>query len=225
MLLVSANIGRLRRELLSGRELETAIVRQPVEGPVVVGPLGLEGDEVADRENHGGPDQALYLYTAEDYAWWSAQLGHDLAPGTFGENLTVAGFESAALAVGDRLRIGDALLEVTAPRIPCATFAARMGDPQWVKCFARADRPGRLSTRALRGDGLSPRRGHARARRGSHRAPARARTPFLRPLRSGGRSRARPPCFRGRSRTGRSRRAARSSVSLSATRTGAPAGC
>jgi MOSC domain-containing protein YiiM len=142
MRVVSVNVGRPRRELLSGRELETAIVRNPVAGSVTVGPLGLEGDEVADKENHGGPDQALYLYTAEDYAWWSGELGRDLEPGTFGENLTVAGFESASLAIGDRLRIGEVELEVTSPRIPCATFAARMGDPQWVKRFAGADRPG-----------------------------------------------------------------------------------
>jgi MOSC domain-containing protein YiiM len=155
MRLVSVNVGRPRLELLAGRELETAIVRRPVEGSIAVGPLGLEGDDVADKANHGGPDQALYLYTAEDYAWWSAQLGRELQPGTFGENLTVAGFESASLAVGDRLRIGDVLLEVTAPRIPCSTFAARMGDPQWVKSFARADRPGAY-LRVLESGTISP---------------------------------------------------------------------
>jgi MOSC domain-containing protein YiiM len=140
--LVSVNVGRPGRELLSGRELETAILKNQVEGPVAVGPLGIAGDEVADRENHGGPDQAVYLYTVEDYAWWAKELGRRLDPGTFGENLTVSGLESAELAVGDRFRIGEVELEVTAPRIPCSTFAARMGDAGWVKRFARAGRPG-----------------------------------------------------------------------------------
>jgi MOSC domain-containing protein YiiM len=142
MHLVSINVGRSRLELLSGRELETAIVKQPTQGSVAVGPLGLEGDEVGDKDDHGGPDQALYLYMAEDYAWWAAELGRELEPGMFGENLTVAGFESAMLGIGDRLLISDVELQVTGPRIPCSTFAARMGEPQWVKRFARAERPG-----------------------------------------------------------------------------------
>jgi MOSC domain-containing protein YiiM len=148
--LVSVNVGRPRRELLSGRELETAIIRRPVEGPVGVGPLGLEGDEVASKKHHGGRDQAVYLYTVDDYDWWSRELGRALAPGTFGENLTVAGLESATLAIGDVLRVGEVGLQVTAPRIPCSTFAARMGEEAWVKRFARAGRPGAY-LRVLRG--------------------------------------------------------------------------
>jgi MOSC domain-containing protein YiiM len=140
--LVSVNVGRARVELLSGRELATAIVKAPADGRVAVGVFGLEGDEVADTMSHGGRDQALYLYTVEDYSWWSRELGRDLLPGTFGENLTVAGLESAALAIGDTLHMGETELQVTAPRIPCSTFAARMGEPQWVKRFAAAGRPG-----------------------------------------------------------------------------------
>lgn len=142
MQLVSINVGRSRLELLSGSELDTAIVKQPTQGPVAVGLLGLEDDEVGDKANHGGPDQAVYLYTVEDYAWWATELGCELEPGMFGENLTVAGFESGTLAIGDGLLIGNVELQVTAPRIPCSTFAARMGEPQWVKRFAQAERPG-----------------------------------------------------------------------------------
>ena len=107
-----------------------------------VGILGLEGDFIASEKHHGGPDQAVYLYGGADYAWWAGELGHPLDPGTFGENLTVAGLESAGCAIGDRLRVGSALLEVTAPRIPCTTFATRMGDPGFVKRFRDAGRPG-----------------------------------------------------------------------------------
>jgi MOSC domain-containing protein YiiM len=84
----------------------------------------------------------VYIYGGADYAWWSVELGRELAPGTFGENLTISDLESAQLAIGDRLHIGDVVLEVTAPRIPCETFAARMGDPIFVSRFRVAERPG-----------------------------------------------------------------------------------
>jgi MOSC domain-containing protein YiiM len=100
------------------------------------------GDVVIDRENHAGPDQAVYIYGSADYEWWSTALGHPLEPGTFGENMTIANLESAKLNIGDRLLINDIILEVTAPRIPCRTLAARMGDPQFVKRFKLAERPG-----------------------------------------------------------------------------------
>ena len=104
--------------------------------------LGLPGDAIVDTENHGGVDQALYLYTTPDYEWWSAELGRELKPGTFGENLTVSEIESAKLSIGDRLHIGEVILEVTSPRIPCVTLAARMEDPTFVKRFRHAERPG-----------------------------------------------------------------------------------
>ena len=104
--------------------------------------LGLPGDAICDVENHGGVDQAIYVYGAPDYAWWSAELGSEVEPGTFGENLTIGGLESARLNLGDYLHVGTATLQVTAPRIPCGTLAARMGDPAFVKRFRAAERPG-----------------------------------------------------------------------------------
>lgn len=104
--------------------------------------MGLERDVIRDTENHGGLDQAVYVYGTQDYDWWSEALGRTLSPGTFGENLTVSGLESALLNVGDRLHVGTAVLEITAPRIPCATLAARMHDPMFVKRFRSAERPG-----------------------------------------------------------------------------------
>src|SRR5437763_605949 len=124
MRLLSVNVARPHRVVLNGRGRRTAILKRPVTGPVDVGELGLVGDEVGSKKHHGGPDQAVYLYGRDDYAWWERELDEELAPGTFGENLTVEGLHSAELRIGDRLEVGDAVvLEVTAPRIPCATLA------------------------------------------------------------------------------------------------------
>jgi len=120
----------------------TGIFKTPVTGPVKVGVEGLAGDYIADGKHHGGPDQAVYLYFSDDYAWWEAKLGRNLAPGTFGDNLTLSGIVSADLAVGDRLLAGDVVLEATAPRIPCNTLARRMQDSTFVKAFRDAERPG-----------------------------------------------------------------------------------
>lgn len=141
MRLLSVNIGR--PEHIPGHTALTGIVKRPVSGPVEIGPLGLPGDAVMDTKNHGGFDQAVYLYGQPDYDWWAEQLGRPLPPGLFGENLTVSGLESANILIGDRFQIGDVLLEATSPRNPCATFAARMGgDPHWVKRFFAAGRMG-----------------------------------------------------------------------------------
>ncbi len=142
MKLLSVNIGQMSPLPGVKKVGQTGIFKTPAAGPVMVTPLGLEGDAIADVRHHGGPDQAVYVYGAPDYDWWAAELGQPLAPGTFGENLTVEGLESAHLSVGDRLHLAEVVLEVTMPRIPCATLAARMGDPTFVKRFRHADRPG-----------------------------------------------------------------------------------
>jgi MOSC domain-containing protein YiiM len=120
----------------------TGIFKRPAAGPVPITAAGLAGDAICDTENHGGPDQAVYVYGADDYAWWSAELGRELTPGTFGENLTIAGLASTGLAIGDRLSAAEVTLEVTDPRIPCMTLARRMGDPAFLKRFRAAERPG-----------------------------------------------------------------------------------
>ncbi|WP_119674761.1 MOSC domain-containing protein [Deinococcus sp. RM] len=124
----------------------SGIDKHPVPGRVTVGTARLDGDHIDNRKHHGGPDQAAYLYTAPDYDHWTETLGEALRPGTLGENLVLSGLESAALRVGDRLTVhapeGDVVFEVTAPRIPCATLAAHMGDGTFAKKFARARRPG-----------------------------------------------------------------------------------
>jgi len=138
--LVSVNIGD--PVVQPGSAELTGIVKTPRTGPVMVDAAGLLGDSIMDKKHHGGPDQAVYLYLMEDYDWWMEEVGGLLAPGTFGENLTIDGIDSAPLAIGDRLAIGDVLLEVTWHRTPCATLGRRMRDMRWVKRFQRANRPG-----------------------------------------------------------------------------------
>ena len=141
MKVVSVNAGRSELMKIGARTVETGIRKAPVERGYV-GALGLAGDVVADGENHGGLDQALYLYSSDDYAFWAGELGGTPEPGTFGENLTLSSFGPEPVRIGDRFRVGEALVEVTAPRIPCSVFATRMGEPNWVKRFAGARRPG-----------------------------------------------------------------------------------
>lgn len=138
--LLSVNLGR--PQPIPGLKAPTGIFKQPLLGPVAILPLEVAGDAVLDRRHHGGRDQAVYLYFANDYDWWSSQLGQIVAPGTFGENLTIAGVTGQAVAVGDRFALGAVVLEVTYHRTPCMTLAARMGNRGFVKRFARAGRPG-----------------------------------------------------------------------------------
>jgi MOSC domain-containing protein YiiM len=142
MVLISVNRGLEKTIRIGKSTANTGIFKIPVDSPVEITLTGLAGDAIVDAKNHGGVDQAVYVYTTPDYQWWSKELGKDLSPGTFGENLTVSGLESALVRVGDRLSIGAVVLEATAPRIPCSTLAARMGDPSFVKRFRSAARPG-----------------------------------------------------------------------------------
>jgi len=127
----------------------TAIDKRPVEHAVKVGAYGLYADVQADRQHHGGLDQAVYAYAQEDAEWWAAEIGAALPPGVFGENLRVEGLEVNAARVGERWRIGDrVLLEVTKPRKPCQTFARWIESEGiapasgWVKRFAAERRLG-----------------------------------------------------------------------------------
>ena len=131
-----------RPEILAGKKYKTGINKLAINGPVMVDAEGLVGDSILNRKNHGGVDQAVYIEGSIDLDWWQAELGRDLPYGTFGENLVIEGLESAMLAAGDRLAIGEVLLEITSARMPCATFAAKMDDPAIVKRYTRAARPG-----------------------------------------------------------------------------------
>jgi MOSC domain-containing protein YiiM len=140
--LVSVNVGEVRSIEGAKASGKTGIYKVPISTPVAITAFGLQGDAIVDTENHGGLDQAVYVFTMPDYAWWTSHLGFDLAPGTFGENLTLSDLESATLCIGDRFRVGPVLLEITSPRVPCVTIAARMKDPKFVRKFRNAERPG-----------------------------------------------------------------------------------
>lgn len=142
MELVSVNLGENRTIERRGHREQTGIFKVPTAKAIQVTKLGLTGDMIVSKKHHGGPDQAVYVYGLADYEWWSTELGREIAPGTFGENLTIHGLESARFSIGDVLHLEEVTLQVTAPRIPCSTFAARMADPQWVKRFRHAERPG-----------------------------------------------------------------------------------
>lgn len=140
MKILSVNIGK--SQAIDTKSGQTGIYKKPQNGAVKVERLGLSGDAIIDLENHGGPDQAVYLYGQPDYDWWSQELGREMMPGLFGENLTISGLESAGLHIGDRFLIGDVILEATSPRIPCVTLCSRMDDPKFAKKFISARRTG-----------------------------------------------------------------------------------
>jgi MOSC domain-containing protein YiiM len=140
--LISVNVG-LPREVPTGRRIvETAIWKTPVEGRVKVRGINLEGDRQADLTVHGGPDKAVYAYAIEETRIWEEELGRELGPGAFGENLTTEGVDVSGAVLGERWRIGTTLLEVVQPRLPCFKLGLKMGDPTFLKRFALASRPG-----------------------------------------------------------------------------------
>ena len=142
MQILSVNIGQAKTIENAKSSGKTGIYKEPSQGKIWVGQLGLKGDSICDTKNHGGPDQAVYVYGAKDYGWWTCPFHQDFRAGTFGENLTISDLESSNFAIGDRFKIADVVLEVTAPRIPCGTLAMRMDDLEFVKHFKKAERPG-----------------------------------------------------------------------------------
>ncbi|HYK31847.1 MAG TPA: MOSC domain-containing protein [Streptosporangiaceae bacterium] len=142
-LIVSVNVGSVARMDIDGEPGETAIDKRSVRGRVFAGKLGLAGDNQADKENHGGPEQAIYAYAREDMDWWTEQAGREFSNGEFGENLTTTGLDITGAFIGEVWQIGaDVVVQVTSPRIPCQVFGAWTGEHHWVKRFAAARRPG-----------------------------------------------------------------------------------
>lgn len=143
-LLAACVVHQLRPD--AGAVGTTAIDKRPVEGPVTVRRLGLYADVQVNRQHHGGHDKALYAYAQHDADFWAAELGRELQPGWFGENLRLDGVDVSGAAIGERWRIGETVeVEVTMPRTPCATFARWVGGADargWVRRFAAAGRPG-----------------------------------------------------------------------------------
>jgi MOSC domain-containing protein YiiM len=143
MRLVSVNVGKPREILHDGELVRTAIFKDPVSGRVCVRALNLEGDGQADLTAHGGVYQAVYAYPVEHYAFWAAELRReDFVYGQFGENLTVEGMLEDGVHVGDRFRIGEVVLEVSQPRVPCFKLGICMGSAAFPKQFLASGRVG-----------------------------------------------------------------------------------
>lgn len=140
--IVAVCVGVEQDLVIGGRPGRSAIDKRPARDPVVVGPMGLAGDEQADKVDHGGVDQAVYAYAREDLDWWTERLGREVRPGEFGENVTTVGLDVSGALIGETWRLGEVVVQVTAARIPCATFQSWTGEPHWVKRFAAAGRPG-----------------------------------------------------------------------------------
>lgn len=141
MRLESVNIGRAETISHGDRSFVSGIRKTPATGPVEIVIEGILDDAIVATEHHGGADQAIYAYSADDYDWWAERSARDYFPGLFGENLTIRDMPSD-MRIGDRLLIGEVILEATAPRIPCSTFAARMQDSSFGIAFRDAERPG-----------------------------------------------------------------------------------
>lgn len=131
----------------------TAIHKRSVSGRVKVRELGLYRDVQADRANHGGPDKAVYVYSQEAAEIWAQDMGRPVEPGEFGENLRTTGLDVDDAVIGERWQVGERLvLEVTMPRIPCATFARYLDQPQWVKRFMEKGLAGAYTRVVTKGD-------------------------------------------------------------------------
>ena len=139
---VSVNVGRSKPLWTGSRIVDSAIVKPPVTGPVAARGVNLEGDDQADRINHGGPEQAVYAYASEDTAWWGGLIGRELGPGAFGENLTLEGVDVSRARIGERWRIGTVELRVAGPRVPCFKLEANLRVTGFMKAFLHAGRPG-----------------------------------------------------------------------------------
>lgn len=129
----SLNIGLPKKERFNGREIMTGICKTPVSGPVRLSKYGFEGDGVADLKHHGGSDKAVCFYSSDHYPYWRDILGIEMPAAAFGENLTVSGLNEGDLCIGDIFQVGTATLQISQPRQPCKTLAARYGRDDMAK--------------------------------------------------------------------------------------------
>jgi MOSC domain-containing protein YiiM len=156
--IVSVNVGQPRRVAVVNAAGEhsvvlTSIFKSPVEGRVALRGYNLDGDRQADLTVHGGPNKAVYAYASEHYPYWRDQLpGMELPYGMFGENLTTEGWSEETVQIGDRFRIGTAVLEVSQPRMPCFKLGIRFNRGDIVKRFWQSGRSGIYFSLAEEGD-------------------------------------------------------------------------
>jgi MOSC domain-containing protein YiiM len=143
MRLISVNVGTPRTVWWRGKQVSTGIFKSPVGGSVMAQPHNLEGDRQADLTVHGGADKAIYVYPSEHYDFWRSELpGMDLPWGMFGENFTTEGLLEEGVHIGDRLRVGEAEVRVTEPRMPCYKLGLKFERADMVKRFLASCRTG-----------------------------------------------------------------------------------
>ena len=141
--LVSVNVGMPKNVQWRGKTVYTGIWKAPVEGPVMVRRLNIDGDGQGDLAGHGGEQRAVMVYQSESYDFWKTHLGRDdLEPGHFGENFTVSGLADNQVCIGDRYRIGTAEFEVTQPRVTCFRVGMRLNEPEMPNLLVSQHRPG-----------------------------------------------------------------------------------
>ena len=141
--LVSVNVGGPREVAWQGKTVRTAIWKEAVDGPRMVRRINIDGDDQADRLAHGGEHRAVFVYQLDSYRYWERELGRDdFTPGQFGENFTVEGLADDEVCIGDRYRIGEALFEVTQPRVTCYRVGIRMDEPAMPTLLVAHHRPG-----------------------------------------------------------------------------------
>ncbi len=143
MRLLSVNVSQPIAVEIGDQRYHTGIYKSAVAGRLWLGRAQLAGDGQADMENHGGPNRAVYCYPHEHYAYWSIQLGRDdFEYGQFGENLTTQGLLEKAVCVGDAFQVGEAIIQITQPRVPCYKLANKLEIPDFAKTFLQANRSG-----------------------------------------------------------------------------------
>jgi len=142
MIIKALSIGLPKRETFGPKELVTGICKQPVAGAVSLSTQGFEGDGVADRTHHGGNDKAVCVYSLDHYPYWESKLGITMPAAAFGENLSVTGMHEDNVCIGNIYRIGTAEVQVSQPRQPCGTLAARFGRSDFIKMVVDSGRTG-----------------------------------------------------------------------------------
>lgn len=142
MIIESLNVGLPRKEVFANKEIITGICKSAVSGPLLLKKLGFEGDGVGDLRYHGGPDKAVCVYSKEHYPRWEKILGITLPPAAFGENLTVSHLHEEDVCIGDIFQLGTAVAQVSQPRQPCKTLAARYDRGDMIKLVRDSGRTG-----------------------------------------------------------------------------------
>ena len=138
MKIISTNISKIKTVIYNGKEVKTGIFKTSTSESVAIEKLNIIGDEQADLVNHGGVDKAVYAFSHNHYEYWQKTLENEnLSSGIFGENFTISDLDEATIHIGDHIRIGTALLEVSQPRVPCFKLGIALNNKNSLKLFTQ----------------------------------------------------------------------------------------